>query len=191
MAEKHSPTERLQLFLMGFRRGAGMKACPDNVKDDPDFKNGYREGAHALYAAGEIARKHYGAPKPSFLRTNETTAPVIAACEDLRVTAIVRPPTKGDKPWWAGKDVCGWLYARGWYFIKEGMVSGHSPKFIPAKDIIEAYEVPSVAGPRLERESGPYNRDFLCPKCGTKYITSDPLSCATCPKCKHQVAGPS
>jgi len=154
VAEKHSPTERLMLFSMGFRRGAGMKACPDNVKDDPDFKNGYREGANALYAAVEIARLHYGAPKQSLLRTNETTAPVIAATQDLQATAVLSPPViHGSKPvpWWAGKDVVGWLIQRGWLVSERGLTK--LGEVIPANDIIEAYETPEVAGARLETES--------------------------------------
>jgi hypothetical protein len=48
-----------------------MKAIPDNVKDDPDFQNGYREGRIAFGEAMRIAREHYGAPPPSILRVDE------------------------------------------------------------------------------------------------------------------------
>lgn len=68
MAETHTPQERVKLFGMGWRRGAGMKAIPDNLKDDPDFQNGYREGRHAFNEAMRIAREHFGAPPPSYLR---------------------------------------------------------------------------------------------------------------------------
>jgi hypothetical protein len=48
-----------------------MKAIPDNVKDDPDFQHGYREGRIAFGEAMRIAREHYGAPPPSILRVDE------------------------------------------------------------------------------------------------------------------------
>lgn len=71
MAKHHSPRERVELFRRGWTRGAGMKAIPDNVKDDPDFQNGYREGRIAFGEAMRIAREHYGAPPPSILRVDE------------------------------------------------------------------------------------------------------------------------
>lgn len=71
MADTHSPRERLQLFRIGWQRGAGSKAIPANLKDDPDFQNGYREGRIAFNAAMAIAREHFGAPPPSILRAQE------------------------------------------------------------------------------------------------------------------------
>lgn len=90
MAEHHTPKERLQLFSMGWRRGAGMKAIPDNVKNDSDFQNGYREGRIAFSEAMRIAREHYGAPPPSILRTSEATAAPMAALEELEVAATMK-----------------------------------------------------------------------------------------------------
>lgn len=68
MAEKHTPRERVQLFGMGWRRGAGMHAIPEIVRDDPDFQNGYREGCSAYAEAMRIAREPFGAFAPSVLR---------------------------------------------------------------------------------------------------------------------------
>ena len=68
MAAHHSPRERVQLFRKGWVRGAGSKAIPEELKDDPDFQNGYREGRIAFNAAMAIAREHYGAPPPDILR---------------------------------------------------------------------------------------------------------------------------
>jgi hypothetical protein len=72
MADTHTPRERLQLYGMGWRRGAGMKAIPDNVRDDADFNEGYADGRKAAGEAMRAARERLGAPMPSILRTQSS-----------------------------------------------------------------------------------------------------------------------
>lgn len=76
MAEgKHSPRERFMLYQMGWRRGAGMKAIPQNVREDSDFNEGYADGRKAAGLAMETARQRLGCPPASILRTCEGDHP--------------------------------------------------------------------------------------------------------------------
>ena len=78
MAERHTSRERLQLFSMGFRRGAGMKAIPQDLRDDEDFQAGYAAGRKAHAVAFEEARERYGAPPPSILRLADVEEPTLS-----------------------------------------------------------------------------------------------------------------
>ena len=75
MAEKHTPHERAQLYSKGWRRGAGMLAIPDNVKDDEDFNEGYADGRRAFNEAMKNARLRLGAPPPMILRSQQHARP--------------------------------------------------------------------------------------------------------------------
>jgi hypothetical protein len=72
MAEKHTPYERAQLYGKGWRRGAGMLAIPENVRDDSDFNEGYADGRKAYGEAMTKARERLGAPPPSVLRSQSS-----------------------------------------------------------------------------------------------------------------------
>lgn len=71
MSEKHSPSERAQLYRKGWQRGAGSKVIPEELKDDSDVQQGYKDGCAALNLAMHRARKRFGAPPPSILRTQQ------------------------------------------------------------------------------------------------------------------------
>jgi hypothetical protein len=62
-----------------------------------------------------------------------------------------------ERPWWVGKDVVGVLSERGWSASNAGMIKKGpgmlTSLFIPAKDIIECGDHPSVGADRLEAEA--------------------------------------
>ena len=71
MAEHHTPIERVHLYRKGWTRGAGMKAIPPELRDDPDFQLGYSAGRAAFGVAMEAARLKFGAPRPTWLRIQD------------------------------------------------------------------------------------------------------------------------
>lgn len=48
MAERHTPRERLWLYRVGFRRGAGALTKPPDKAGDTDFEAGYSDGQKGL-----------------------------------------------------------------------------------------------------------------------------------------------
>lgn len=98
MAEHHRPAERVQLFRKGWQRGAGARAIPDDLKDDPDFQEGYKLGYNLLGSVMEYARMRYGAPPASILRTQE----VARACSN-------RYPQTNETLSWLDSDELGML----------------------------------------------------------------------------------
>lgn len=64
-------------------------------------------------------------------------------------------PLPRKPPWWAGKDVAGWLYKEGWRVTVGGMAlclaGGIRPwsAFIPEQWIIDSNQSPGVDGPNL------------------------------------------
>lgn len=97
MAETHSPRERAKLYGMGFRLGAGMKAIPANVREDPDFNDGYSDGRKAFAEAMEKARQRLGAPPPSILRVQDMKGQPLKL-EDIEAGA----EKLKDDDWWKG-----------------------------------------------------------------------------------------
>ncbi|MGD9209215.1 MAG: hypothetical protein PVI90_00490 [Desulfobacteraceae bacterium] len=60
MANYHSPRERMALYCQGWRWGASCKVAPANLKNDSDFKEGYRLGRLAYNRMLSDVCKRYG-----------------------------------------------------------------------------------------------------------------------------------